>query len=211
MNTLRLIFLSAALSQVVGVAAIAQPAAPPGGPPSFARGEKDIKGAPAGAYELDATHASVIALVSHMGYSNSVFRFDKVKGSLTWDPAAVANSKLSVTVEPGSIATNVAGFAKELGGPMFLNVQAFPEATFVSTAFRQTAEGKGQVDGQFTLMGKTRPLTFDVNLVGAGKGFGKPRLGVNARATINPQDFGISPMLPGPIQLIVDVEFVRTP
>ena len=60
-------------------------------------------------------------------------------------------------------------------------------------------------------MGKTVPLTFDVVLVGAGKGFeGHPRMGVEATANINPHDFGMAPMFGDSIRLEIDAEFSKT-
>ena len=183
----------------------------PGLPPGVFVGEQDYHQAPAGAYALDPNHAAVIARVSHIGYSYSVFRFDKVKGDLTWDPSAPAKSSASITVQTGSIATNVSGFASELSGVQFLNTAAFPQATFVSTAFHQTDANHGKVDGQFTLMGKTVPMTLDLTLVGAGKGFmGHPRMGVHAEGAINPKDFGLPPLFSAPIALVIDTEFAKT-
>jgi polyisoprenoid-binding protein YceI len=179
-------------------------------PPGVYVGEQDYKAAPAGAYALDPNHAAVIARVSHIGYSYSVFRFDKVAGDLTWDPAAPERSTLKVKVQTGSIATNVEGFAAQLSGANWLNAPAFPEATFVSTAFHQTDASHGRVEGQFTLLGKTRPLTFDVTLVGAGKGFmGQPRIGAHAEGAIDPKDYGLPPLLPAPILLVIDAEFEK--
>ena len=179
-------------------------------PPGVYAGEHDYKLTTAGSYDVDAGHTAVIAKVSHIGYGLSVFRFDKVAGTLTWDPAAPAKSTLNVSVETASISTPVPGFAAELAGDGYLKSAAFPKATFVSTAFRQIDASHGQVDGQFTLMGKTRPLTLDVELVGAGKGFmGKPRLGVEAVGRINPQDFGMNPLFSIPIQLVIDAEFAH--
>jgi polyisoprenoid-binding protein YceI len=179
-------------------------------PPGVFPGSPDPSAAPAGAYALDPKHAAVIARVSHIGYSYSVFRFDKVKGDLAWDPAAPAKSTVSITVQTASIATNVTGFAEELSGARFLNSQAFPEASFVSTAFHRTDALHGKVDGQFTLLGKTAPLTFDVTLVGAGKGFmGHPRMGVHAEAQIDPKTYGLPGMFQVPIALVVDTEFIK--
>lgn len=174
--------------------------------------ERDIRLATAGSYAMDAQHTAVIARVSHLGYSWSVFRFDRAQGTLTWDPAAVARSKLSITVETASVTTNVEGFAAQIAGDSMLKSAAFPQATFVSTVFRQKDAGSGQVDGAFTLMGKTRPVTFDVTLVGAGKGFmGRPRIGVQARTKIKPQEFGLPPLMTDPIEIVVDTEFERAP
>lgn len=179
-------------------------------PPGVFAAERDVALASAGAYTLDEQHTAVIVRVSHIGYSQSVFRFDRAGGSLTWDPAAIETSKLSASVETASITTNVKGFAEELAGENFLKSKTFPEATFVSTSFKPVDRTRGRVEGQFTLMGKTRPVTFDVELGGAGKGFGgKPRIGVHAVATINPQDYGLPALFTDPIQIQIDTEFER--
>ncbi|MFZ5778782.1 MAG: YceI family protein [Pseudomonadota bacterium] len=181
-------------------------------PPGVFMGEPDYRQAPAGTYSLDKDHASVIARVSHLRYSWSVFRFDRVGGTLEWDPANVAGSSVTAKVETASIATNVKGFAEQLSGDDFLKSAKFPEATFASTAFRRTGPQNGKVDGTLTLMGKTRPVTFEVELVGAGKGFAdRPRIGMSGRTTINPVDFGLAPMLGDAIEIVVDAEFERNP
>ena len=150
--------------------------------------------------------------MSHLGYSYSIFRFDRLSATLGWDPANTAGGSLSATVETASITSNVKGFGEQLAGDEFLKSKAFPQATFVSTAFRQTSERRGKVDGQLSLMGKTRPVTFDVELVGAGKGFaGQPRMGMTARTSINPVDFGLPPLLGDAIEIVVDGEFQRNP
>ncbi|HEX5379339.1 MAG TPA: YceI family protein [Phenylobacterium sp.] len=209
MNFNRSAFLGLLLSQAVAGAAMAGGVCPPGVPPQFGCGGKDLADITAGAYALDGQHAGLIASVSHVGYSFSIFRFDVVSGQLTWDPADHARSKLNVAVKTASITSNVAGFATELAGDNYLKSKTFPEATFVSTAFRQTDATHGEVDGQFTLMGRTRPVTFSVELIGAGKGFGHPRLGVHATAEIMPQDYGLPPVFDRPIKLTADVEFEK--
>ena len=185
------------------------PACPPGLPPGVACGGKDPAAAKAGIYAVDPSHASIVARVSHLGYSYSTFRFGQVKGELTWDPARPAASKLQVAVDTASIETNVPKFAEELAGDKFLKSATFPQATFVSTAFRPTDAVHGEVDGRFTLMGKTAPVTFKVSLVGAGPGFGKPRMGVHAQAWLDPRAFGLPPFFTAPIELVVDTEFER--
>ncbi|MEO8813564.1 MAG: YceI family protein [Caulobacteraceae bacterium] len=205
-------FWSAAPAILLGVmglapAAMARPC-PPGLPPGVYCGAPDAALAPAGTYALDPAHAAVIARVPHIGYSWSVFRFDEVEGTLAWVPGHPSASKLSASVDTASIATNVPGFAKQLAGEEMLRSATFPRATYVSTSFRRIDPTHASVDGQFTLMGKTRPLTFAVDLVGAGKGFaGHPRLGVHATAAISPADYGLPAMFDRPIDLVVDAEF----
>jgi polyisoprenoid-binding protein YceI len=204
--------LASVISQAVVIAAQAQGGQPTGLPPGVYMGEVDYKQALAGTYTLDPDHASVIARVSHIGYSYSIFRFDRLSGTLAWDPANTAGASLSAKVETASITSNVKGFGEQLAGDEFLKTRSFPEASFVSTAFRQTSSRRGKVDGQLSLMGKTRPVTFDVELVGAGKGFaGQPRIGINARTSIKPVDFGLPPLLGDAIEIVIDTEFQRNP
>lgn len=204
-HTVRAMTLALALSAAGGAMA----ACPTGLPPGVKCGTAEAALAPAGSYKVDAGHAAVVARVSHIGYSMSVFRFDTLDGTLTWDPANPAASKLSATVQTASIATPVKGFSAELAGKAYLDSATFPTATFVSTAFRQTDATHGKVDGTFTLKGKSAPVTFDVTLVGAGPGFGKPRIGVTARGWIKPQDHDMGPFFLDPIELTIDVEFEK--
>lgn len=206
------LLLGAVVAVFPAVGGLAQGACPPGIPPGVFCGERNIVHATAGTYALDPDHSSVLARVSHIGYSYSVFRFDRMSGTLAWNPDAVARSTLSVSVKTESITSNVKDFASKLAGDQFLNAPRFPEATFVSTAFRQTDATSSKVDGNLTLMGKTAPITFDVALVGAGKGFGgQPRLGVRASSWIKPQDFGMPAMFSEAIEIVIDAEFVRNP
>lgn len=198
-----------ALIMAVGMASTFSTKAQPLPPGAFAA-ERDLSLATAGTYTLDEAHTAVIARVSHLGYSHSIFRFDRAKGTLVWDPAAMEKANLEVSVETASITSNVKGFAEELAGDKFLKSKEFPHATFVSTAFKPVDKTRGKVEGQFTLMGKTRPVTFDVTLIGAGKGFGgKARMGVTAAVSIDPQDYGLPPFFTEPIQIVVDTEFER--
>jgi polyisoprenoid-binding protein YceI len=172
----------------------------------------DYKDAPAGKYVIDAKHTGLVARVPHMGFSYSIFRFTDVQGTLGWDPANPSADTLSVTVDPKSIVTGpVQGFSDELTGPKFLNVAQFATATFASTAFKPDGPTHGKVEGTLTIMGVTKPAVFDVELVGAGKGFRGPVIGVTARTEVNAKDFGLPPFITAPIELIIDTEFDQQP
>jgi polyisoprenoid-binding protein YceI len=172
-------------------------------------GKPDASLAPAGTYKLDPRHTGVIVRVSHINYSNSVFRFDTADGTLTWDPAQPEKNALTATVQTASITSNVPNFATELTGDKYMKSKTFPVATFKSTAFRKVDDTHAKVDGELSLMGKTLPVTFDTTLIGAGPGFGKPRLGVEAVTSIDPKAVGLSPMFGDKLEITIDTEFVR--
>ncbi len=170
----------------------------------------DINAAAAGAYTLDINHTAVVARVPHAGFSYEIFRFTPTAGELTWNPTTPSANRVRVTVSTTSIQTPVEGFAAELQGERFLNAARFPEATFVSTAFRQIDATHGQVDGDFTFKGVTKAITFDVTLIGAGQGMrGGHVIGFHAAATINNADYSFPGFIAGQTQIVIDAEFQK--
>ena len=178
-----------------------------GSQPQMPTPQHDYKAAPAGKYAIDAKHTGLIARIPHIGFSYSIFRFQTVAGDLVWDPAHPAANKLNVTVDPKSITTApVEGFSQEISDK-FLKTAQFPTATFVSTAFHPVSATHGKVEGDLTLVGVTKHVVFDVDLVGAGKGMlGRPVIGVTARTRLDPTAYGL-PAFMNPIELIIDTEF----
>ena len=182
-------------------------------PPNFKlpHGQHDVRKAVAGTYTVDPAHTAVVARVSHLGFSMSVFRFEKMDAMLRWDPAHIDKSQLTANVETASIATPVPGFADDLA-KNYLHAGEFPKATFVSTAFKAQNNRQGKVEGKLTLMGKTVNATFDVSLIGAGPGFAAgPKMGhvigVHAVTTVNPKAIGLPAVFADPIELDIDSEF----
>ncbi len=167
----------------------------------------DYKAAPAGKYQIDAKHTGLIARVPHLGFSYSIFRFQTVSGDLNWNPANPKADSLTVTVDPKSITTApVPGFSQEIQ-EKFLKVAQFPTATFTSTAFHPAGPTHGTVEGDLTLMGVTKHVTFDVDMIGDGKGFRGPVIGVEATTRLDPKTYGLPPFITGPIELVIDTEF----
>jgi polyisoprenoid-binding protein YceI len=172
--------------------------------------QHDYKAAPAGKYVIDVKHTALIARIPHLGFSYSVFRFQTVAGALGWNPANPGADTLSVSVDPKSITTAaVEGFSAEIASK-YLKAAQFPTATFASTAFHPEGPTKGKVEGDLTIAGVTKHVVFDVDLVGAGKFFGKQVIGVTARTDLDGKAYGL-PAFMNPIQLTIDTEFDAQP
>jgi polyisoprenoid-binding protein YceI len=190
----------------LGVAALSLTFASAAGGQGMPSAAHDYKAAAAGKYVIDAKHTGLVARVPHVGFSYSIFRFQAVAGTLAWDPANAGADHLDVTVDPKSIVTApVDGFSDEIDSK-FLDVAKFPSATFVSTAFHPSSPTHGTVDGDLTLMGVTKHVTFDVDLVGTGNFHGAV-IGVTARTELDPKTYGLPGFITGPIELVIDTEF----
>jgi len=193
------------------------PGAGRGGPrPPSVPAVRDPKAAPTGAYRLDGNHIAIVARLGHgNGISVSVFRFDTAKGTLAWDPANPSAIKIEVTVDPASVNTNVKGFAAEIAGEGLLNAAKFPEIKFVSTAFRPMGTTHAQVDGDFTFMGQTRPVTIDADLIGVGRApVGRMSIGFSGTLKFKRTDYGLNALVGDigeDVTVMLDGEFLQVP
>jgi len=160
--------------------------------------ELDVAAAPAGAYKLDPTHASVTWSLSHAGLSQYTARFNTISGELDFDPAAPENSRLSVRIDPASVSTGLPSFDEELSTDgKYFDTDTHKDILFVSTQSVKTGQNTGRVTGNLTLKGVTKPVTLDVTYNGAGKSFGNPgkTLGFSATGQVLRSDFGIASLL----------------
>src|SRR5271156_6694379 len=148
---------SAAIALAIAIPLVASPLAASGAPPSGS----DF---PGGAYVLDPRHASVIARVKHMGVSIYTVRFDTMDATFDYDPSRPEDTKLTAHVDPASLDVG-ADYAKEFQKE-FLQAASFPKATFTATRLQTAGDGTGTMTGDLTLMGVTKPVTFNVTLIG---------------------------------------------
>jgi polyisoprenoid-binding protein YceI len=180
-------------------------------PRPMPKASKDPADSPAGVYVLDPMQASVLLRAENGGgFVYSVFRMTDVSGALNWDPARLEDSKLNVKIGTASLQTNVPGLTEELTGANFLASDQFHEATFVSTGIKRTGPTTGEVTGDLTLHGVTRPVTLTVDLVGAGRALQGPALGFHGRGLIKRSDFKVgpaSPVIGDEIEILLDVQF----
>jgi polyisoprenoid-binding protein YceI len=190
--------------------------APPAGfapppPGAMAPASKDPNAAPAGNYKIDLEHSSVVARVSHRGMSFNVLRFGVRQADLRWNPAKPSTIGLDVTIDAKPFYAPIV-YTIPPEGPQSLNAAKFPDARFVSTAVRQTGDGKAVIEGQLTLMGVTKPAVINAELVGVGRSMeGAPTVGFTGTMIVNWSDFTQLPIarMIGKITVILDAEFQK--
>jgi polyisoprenoid-binding protein YceI len=174
---------------------------------------KDPAAAPRGQYKMDPDHTSILIRILHQGTSYSTFRFNTDEGVLDWEPARIEASKVEVTVDTKSIATPVAGFAERLAGERYLNSAKFPQARFVSTGIRRTGAATGEITGDLTFLGVTKPIKIDAQLVGIGPNAKDlATIGFVGSAKLKRSDFGLTTLLTvfgDEAELMIDTEFNR--
>lgn len=178
----------------------------------------DVAAAPEGAYVLDPAHASVNWSLSHSGLSFYTARFDDISGALDFNPAAPANSRLDVRINPKSVSTGDAEWDETLAtSGKYFDGDTYPEIRFVSTSAVTKSGTTGQVTGDLTLRGITKPVILDVTYNGAGKSFGHAgaTLGFSATGTLNRSEWGMDYLtsfgIGDEVTLRIEAEFNEAP
>ncbi|HEX6964063.1 MAG TPA: YceI family protein [Lacipirellula sp.] len=167
-------------------------------------------------FAVDNSHTSVIFGVSHLGYSFTYGRFNKVSGAFTLDPAGPEASTFQLAIDASSIDTNDAKRDEHLRGPDFFDAGQFPAITFKSTKVEGKRTDAGMtllVTGDLTMHGVTKPVTLELQKLGEGPGPGGGfRTGFNCQAKLKRSDFGMTNMIPSvgdEVAITISFEGVR--
>src|SRR5580692_11318871 len=106
-------------------------------------------------YNIDTQHSAAQFKVRHMMIANVKGEFDKVSGTVEFDPSNLAISKAEATIDVASISTRETDRDNHLKSPDFFDVAKFPTITFKSTSIAAASEGY-KVDGDLTIHGVTK-------------------------------------------------------
>ncbi len=149
-----------------------------------------VSAAQAADYDVDASHSNVDFKIRHM-MSKVNGNFGKFTGTFSFDAKKPEAAKGVFTVEAASINTNNEKRDGHLKGDDFFNVGKFPTLTFNTTGFKKAGKGFA-MSGDLTMLGVTKPVTFNVEYLGAGKDpWGNSKAGFSATGKINRKDFGM--------------------
>ena len=164
----------------------------------------------ADSYTIDPNHTFPVFEVSHLGYTMQHGRFNKTNGSITLDMAAKSGS-VDLVIETTSLDMGFPLWDEHLSADGFFNTAKFPTMTFKSNKLIFKDDKVVAAEGQFTLLGVTKPLTVSVNGFKCGENpmNKKPMCGANIGGTIKRSDFGMTKYVPAvsdEVQIHVPVE-----
>ena len=182
------------------------------GPLSASPRSRDPAQVPAGDYVLDKPHASLVARVAHLGFSQYTMRFDRLDGRFTFDPGDWKTPQMTFEADAASVDTGDKDFDRQIAG--YFDAGAHPKITFQARSLEQTGEGTGKLTGDLTLRGVSRPVTLDLVFNGVGPGMmgTGTRLGFSGTARINRSEFGLNQVqsfVGDEVNLQFELEFYR--
>jgi polyisoprenoid-binding protein YceI len=154
--------------------------------------EQGVVRVPAGRWTVDPAHSTVGFEVRHMMIATVRGQFRRFEGTIV-AAEDVRESRVSGKAYVASIDTGQADRDTHLRSGDFFDAEHWPEITFDSTLIEHLEGGVFRVTGNLTIRGETREVAFATVVQGAGEDpWGNERVGLEARATINRSDFGLT-------------------
>ncbi len=143
-------------------------------------------------YKIDSSHSNVGFIARHL-VSKVNGEFKEFDGTFSFDANKPEDSKVTAKVTVASINTNEKKRDQHLLSDDFFSQKKFPTVTFVSTQVIPNGDKKYKMNGNLTMHGNTKPVTFDVEFLGeTDDPWGGHRAGFSATTQINRKDFGIN-------------------
>ena len=166
-------------------------------------------------YTIDPNHTFPTYEINHLTFSIQRGRFNRTQGKITLDTAA-RKGTVDVAIDTASVSTGVPKLDEHLKSGDFFDSANFPQMTFKSTDLVFDGEKVRQARGTLTLLGVSKPVTFDITQFKCGSYPMTLRkaCGADMTATIRRSDFGMKYGLPGvgdEVLLRVNVEAQKDP
>ena len=115
-------------------------------------------------YRFDPS-GSTIGFSVHQFLGTTQGKFTKFNGKIDVNRDHPENSSVAAQIDVRSIDTRIKKRDDHLRSAGFFNVEKFPQITFKSRSVRQTGSQSGDILGDLTMHGVTKPITLHVKLL----------------------------------------------
>jgi polyisoprenoid-binding protein YceI len=143
-------------------------------------------------YKIDAAHSTIAFTVhQYLGVTNG--KFSQFSGTIDIDREHPERSSVVARIPVKSIDTGIRKRDDHLRSSEFFNVAKFPEITFKSRSVKQAGTQSGDILGDLTMHGVTKPVMLHVKLLTPLKDEGVPQRS-HWEVTTDPlqrRDFGL--------------------
>ena len=152
-------------------------------------------------YVIDQKQAEVLFSYS-FPLASGVGRFTSMNGTANIDDAALDRTTVQAVIDTRTLRADVSMAQGELRGTDFFDVTRYPQMLFKNRSVRPKNATTGEMTGDITVKGITRPIVLHVTLQPRGPGGTRQFIG---KTRINRNDFNMTayPLLVGDT---VDIE-----
>ncbi len=143
-------------------------------------------------YNIDAAHSFVNFSIRHVVAKTSG-TFNDVTGTVSLDPAQLANAKVNATINVSSVNTGLAKRDEHIKADKYLDVAKYTQMTFESVRVLASSQTQGVMTGKLTMHGVTKLVDVPFKVLGFGADpWGGQRAGFEGKAMIKASDFGFT-------------------
>jgi polyisoprenoid-binding protein YceI len=167
---------------------------------------------PTGTWTADPVHSEIGFGIEYMAGTFG--------GQFASFSVQVEDDELRGSVEVSSVQVKDPNLEAHLQSPEFFDAERHPQLTFRSERIERSGDDV-TIDGELTIKGVTRPVTFSLEVNGFGPdAYGGTRAGFSATAEIDRKDFGITTNIPmdgggvvigDRIQIYIEIEAILSP
>jgi polyisoprenoid-binding protein YceI len=144
----------------------------------------------------ESTFTLEVSKTGLMAGKKHVLFFEQYAGEVDYDAQHPDNSRVRLTVEAKSVTCKDAWVKKKEQRKKILDAAVndmmaasqYPQLTFASTRIDGKSKGQYEIQGELTVRGVTKPITF----MAAAKPSGIERLEIDGDARINLKDYGLT-------------------
>ena len=115
-------------------------------------------------YRFDPS-GSMIGFSVHQFLGTTQGKFTKFNGKIDVNREHPENSSVTARIDVRSIDTRIKKRDDHLRSAEFFNVDKYPQITFKSRSVKQTGPQSGDILGDLTIHGVTKPITLQVKLL----------------------------------------------
>ena len=164
-------------------------------------------------YKIDTSHSSVNFSIRHF-VAKTTGTFKDFEGTIVINTDVITKSSVEATIQVPSVDTASVKRDKHLNEDDYFHTAAFPVMTFKSTKWETTDDAdEFLVTGDLTILGVTKPVTLEVELLGTGSGRNGAQLaGWEAEATIDRTEWGLTsgaPAVSNEVEIEINIEAVK--
>ena len=172
-------------------------------------------------WKLDPQHTEIRFTWDHLGLSRQSGEMREVYGRLQFAPTNPTAGEVEITMLLSGLSTGVTALDTMLRSFDYFYAKQYPRITFRSTTVVPTGDKTGQLTGDLTIRGVTRPVVLDVVWNFTGEHPLAPYnpvhrgvwvTGFTASATLNRSAWGITqaaPLISDKIMIEINAEFTR--
>ncbi len=143
-------------------------------------------------WNIDPDHSVAAFTIQHMMIAHVHGQFNKISGTIQFDPADIAKTSIEIQIDLSTIFTGIQKRDDHLKSQDFFHIEKYPTISYKSTKVERMGFNSCKTTGDVTIHGVRKSIMVDMEFFGSVKSpFGETSMGFTAKTRLNREDFDI--------------------